>query len=69
MFKYHLQRLLDKRDINRHKFSIMTGIRYDTIVAYCEGIVKRLDIDHLKIMCKIFNCQISDIIEYVPNKK
>ena len=47
----------------------MTGIRYDTICNYCSGNVTLLNKEYLKIFCDVLDCQISDIIEYIPNNK
>ena len=48
--------------------SKITGIRYDTICKYCSGNITLLNEEYLKIFCDVLDCQISDIIEYVPKK-
>ena len=67
--KFKLLDVLKANNITRYKLSKMTGIRYDTICNYCSGKVSLLNIEYLKIFCSVLNCQVSDIIEYVPNKK
>lgn len=67
--KFKLLDVLKTNNITRYKLSKMTGIRYDTICNYCSGKVSLLNKEYLKIFCSVLNCQVSDIIEYVPNKK
>ena len=67
--KFKLLDVIKANNITRYKLSKITGIRYDTICNYCSGNVTLLNKEYLKIFCEVLNCQISDIIEYVPNKK
>ena len=67
--KFKLLDVLKANNITRYKLSKMTGIRYDTICNYCSGKVSLLNKEYLRIFCSVLNCQLSDIIEYVPNKK
>lgn len=30
---------------------------------------KRIDVKHLNNLCKAFDCEISELLEYVPDKK
>lgn len=66
---FKLLEVLQNNNITRYKLSKITGIRYDTICNYCSGNVTLLNKEYLKIFCDVLNCQISDILEYVPNKK
>lgn len=67
--KFKLLDVLKANGITRYKLSKITGIRYDTICNYCSGKVSLLNKEYLRIFCSVLNCQLSDIIEYVPNKK
>lgn len=67
--KFKLLDVIKANNITRYKLSKLTGIRYDTICNYCSGNVTLLNKEYLKIFCDVLNCQISDIIEYVPNKR
>ena len=48
--------------------SEMTGIRPATISKMYYEEVKRIDVKHLNNICKAFNCEISDLLEYIPDK-
>ena len=67
--KFKLLDVLMANGITKYKLSKMTGIRYDTICNYCSGKVTLLNKEYINIFCSILNCQVSDIIEYIPNKK
>lgn len=67
--KFKLLDVIKANNLTRNKLSTITGIRFDTICNYCSGKVTLLNKEYLKIFCDVLNCQISDIVEYVPNKK
>jgi DNA-binding Xre family transcriptional regulator len=69
MFKWHLKRILRKKELSQSEFSRRTDVRKATVFAYCHGYVKEARIKDLHAMCKELECQISDIIEYSPDKK
>jgi putative transcriptional regulator len=46
----------------------VTGIRPATINALYNELVDRVNLEHLDLICEAIGCEISDIIEYVPNK-
>jgi putative transcriptional regulator len=69
MIKFRFRRLLRKRKISQFQASEITGIRPGTINAYYHGFVKRINVKDLNKMCRKFDCTVTDIIEYVPEKK
>lgn len=54
--------------MSRKKLSELTGIRPNTIGAFYNETIQRIDIDSLDKICKVFNCKLDDIIEYVPDE-
>jgi putative transcriptional regulator len=69
MIRWHLKKLLRKKGLSQSEFSRRTDVRKATVFAYCHGYVKVARVKDLHAMCKELNCQVSDIIEYVPDKK
>lgn len=47
----------------------MTGVRNNTINAYYNDYAKRFNRDDIDKICQALECDISDLIEYVPDKK
>lgn len=66
---FKLLDVLKANNITRYKLSRISGIRYDTICNYCKGDITLLNKEYIKILCSILNCNVSDLIEYIPNKK
>ena len=68
MIKNHLSRLLGERRISQRKLSRLTGIRYPTINDMYNEWLERYNAEHLDRICEVLECQLSDLIEYIPNK-
>ena len=49
--------------------SDVTHIRPATISKMYYEETKRVDIAQLNNICKAFDCEISDLLEYIPDKK
>ena len=47
----------------------MTNIRPATVSKMYYEEVKRIDVKHLNNICKAFDCEISDLLEYIPDNK
>lgn len=69
MIKFKLNILLEGKEMSQRKLSELTGIRPGTINLYYHGFVKRINMDDLDKMCSVLDCDIGDLIEYVPNIK
>ena len=68
MIKIKLSNLLGKNKMTQKALSYITGIRPATISKMYYEEVKRIDVRHLNSICKAFNCKISDLLEYIPDK-
>lgn len=64
--KLHIK--LAENRMTQKELSIATGIRPNSISAYCNDTYKQIPKEHLDIFCKVFNCKIEDLIEYVEEK-
>ena len=69
MIKIRLSDLLGKHKMTQKALSEITGIRPATISKMYYEEVKRIDVRHLNNICKAFNCEISELLEYIPDKK
>jgi putative transcriptional regulator len=59
--------MMGKHKLNQKAVSDMTGIRPNTVSMLWHGTLKRLDMEQLDGLCKAFNCQPGDLLEWVPN--
>lgn len=69
MIKIKLSNLLGKNKMTQKSLSNLTGIRPATISQMYYEETKRIDIRHLNNICKVFNCEISELLEYIPDEK
>lgn len=69
MIKNHLSKLMGERRYTIVQVAEKTGMSTSTISNLYNEKVKRLDFDTLEKLCKLFNCKIQDLIEYIPDDK
>lgn len=68
MIKIHLSRLLGERRMTQKNLSELTGIRANTIGELYNEFAEKLDFEKLDKICEALNCNISELLEYRPNK-
>ena len=64
-----MSNLLGKHKMSQKAIANATNIRPATISKMYYEECKRLDISQLDRICSAFNCEISDLLEYIPDKK
>ncbi|AKN32365.1 XRE family transcriptional regulator [Clostridium carboxidivorans P7] len=69
MIKIHLSRLLGEKRWTQADLARKTGIRPNTISEIYNELIERVNLDHLDIICEVLECDISDLLEHIPNKK
>lgn len=67
MIKMKLHIKLAEKRLTQKQLSELTGIRLPTISAYCTDKFKTIPREHLNLLCRFFNCNVADLIEYVPD--
>ena len=67
MVKIYLSKILGEKRITQAELSKATGIRANTINEWYHEIVERINVEHLDRICEYLECEITDLIEYVPN--
>lgn len=67
--KIKLNELLKKSGLSKNKLSHRAEMQRTQINNYCNNEVTRLDTDVLARICTVFDCQISDLLEYIPPEK
>ncbi len=64
--KIHLKELIDDRDISLNQLSFRAEMQRTQLRNYRDNKIQRLDIDILKRLCYVLECDLSDLIEYIP---
>jgi len=65
MVKCHLSTLMGRHKMKIADVSRETELNRSTITAMYNEDVKRVDVEAIDKLCKLFNCQVSDIFEYI----
>ena len=65
MIRLTIDKMLEKRSITRYELAKRTEIKFQTIDRYYKNRVIRYDSYILDRICKVLECNVSDIIEYV----
>lgn len=68
MIKIKLSDLLGKNKMTQKALAEMAHIRPATVSKMYYEETKRVDIDQLNRICHAFNCEISDLLEYIPDE-
>lgn len=66
MIRLTIDQYLDQHGITRYELAKRTGIRFQIIDNYYKNKVVRYDSDLLDRICRALDCDISDLIEYLP---
>lgn len=67
--KIKLQELLENNGMSKNKLSQKAEMQHAQINHYCKNEITRLDIDVLARICTVFDCTISDLLEFIPPEK
>lgn len=69
--KIKLDELIEQRGISKNKLSHKAEMQRTQINNYCNNNITRLDIDVLSRICTVLDCEIGDLLEFIPpdNKK
>ena len=67
--KIHLDKILEKRNISLNQLSFRTEMQRTQLRNYRDNTIQRLDLDTLKRLCYVLECDLNDLIEYVPPKE
>ena len=69
MIVFRLDKLLEDRGWSDYKLAQESGLHPNVIGKYRRNGVRRPDLGALNTMCAVLKCGISDLMEFVPDKK
>lgn len=62
-----LDELIKQTGISKNKLSHKAEMQRSQINNYCNNKITRLDIDVLARICTVLECDIADLLEFVPS--
>ena len=67
MIRILLSRKLGELRWTQADLSRATGIRPGTINEYYHEFAERVNLEHIDLICEALNCDLSDILQRIPN--
>lgn len=67
--KIHLAELIEDRNVSLNQLSFRTEMQRTQLRNYRDNKIQRLDMDILKRLCYVLDCDLHDLIEYIPPDK
>lgn len=64
MIKMRLNIMIAEHGINKSQLANATNIGLNTISRYCNNSFEKIDKEHLDKLCKHFQCELLDLIQY-----
>lgn len=64
--KINLAKLIEENGVSKNKLSQRAEMQRTQINHYCNNTITRLDIDVLARLCTVLECEIGDLLEFVP---
>lgn len=68
MVRIKLLELMGREKMNQKTLAKLTGIRPATISNMYYEDTKRIEIDQINSLCKVFHCTVGELLEYVPDE-
>ena len=64
-----LDELIKEAGLSKNKLSHRAEMQWSQINHYCNNSISRLDIDVLARICTVLECEIGDLLEFIPPEK
>ena len=69
MIRIRLSTILGEKRWPQKKLAVKAGIRPATVNLYYNELVKQVNLEVLNKFCRALDCQVGDLLEYVPDEK
>ncbi|EGR0412658.1 helix-turn-helix transcriptional regulator [Vibrio cholerae] len=69
MIRCHLARMMGEHKMRIADVSRETGLSRTTITLLYKETAQKVDLDALDKLCQLFDCQLNDLLERVPNRR
>lgn len=69
IIRMKLAEIMEKKNISMNQLSFRSEMQRTQLRNYRDNKVQRLDIDILKRLCYVLECDLHELIEYIPPDK
>ena len=67
MIKCHLSHMMGEHKMKISDVALKTELNRSTITSLYKESATRVDLEAIDKLCRLFNCKISDLFEYLPD--
>ncbi len=67
--RINLLKLIEQKGISKNKLSQRAEMQRTQLNHYCNNSITRLDIDVLARLCTVLDCEIGDLLEFIPPER
>ncbi len=67
--KINLLKLIAQKGISKNRLSQRAEMQRTQLNNYCNNAITRLDIDVLARLCTVLDCEIGELLEFIPPEK
>ncbi len=67
MIRCHLSRLMGERKMKIVDVARATGLHRNTITLLYNETATRIDVEAIDALCKLFDCGVGELFEYLPS--
>lgn len=64
--RLHLKELIEDRGVSLTQLSFRAEMQRTQLRNYRDNKIQRLDIDILKRLCYVLDCDLTELVEYIP---
>lgn len=68
MVRCHLARLMGERKMKIVDVARETGLNRNTVTLLYKETAQRIDLEALEKLCELFQCEVGELLEYVPEE-
>jgi len=68
MIRCHLARLMGERKMKISDVLRETGLRRNTVTLMYKETAQKIDIEALDKLCRLFECEVSDMLEFTDEQ-
>lgn len=69
MIRCHLSTLMGRAKLKIADVARETGLNRSTVSSMYQEDAKRVDLEAVDKLCQLFQCQVSDLFEYIPDEQ
>lgn len=68
VIRIHLEELIQKLGMSKNMFLHRARMERTQLNRYCNNDVARIDLDVLARICGVLNCNVGDLLEFLPRE-